>query len=146
MGATLLHLVAPLASVRGMSRHRQEPVSEAQTRYAHLRALIDIRLAELVAALDRHEANRGNWQRPDALASVDYKLSDALSALGARDVCETEVFTRYRRLRAVVAGRRRARRKQRPTQRELRQGRLCDDVDPITFRELMRELQRFASP
>jgi len=129
-----------------MSRHRQEPVTEAQTRYAHLRALIDIRLAELIAALDRHEAHRGNWQRPDALASVDHKLSDALSALGARGVCETEIFTRYRRLRAAVAGRRRARGKQRPTQRELRQGRLCDEVDPITFRELMRELQRFAPP
>jgi hypothetical protein len=82
-----------------MSRHRQEPVSEAQTRYALLCALIDIRLAELIAALDRHEAHRSNWQRPDALASVDRKLSDALSALGARGVCETEVFARYRRLR-----------------------------------------------
>ncbi len=128
-----------------MSRHRQKPVSEAQTRYAHLRALIDIRLAELIFALDRHEANRSNWRRPDALATVDSKLREALSTFEGPGLCETEMFARYRRLRATVAGRRRARGKQRPTQCELRQGRLCDEVDPITFRELMRELQRFAS-
>ena len=63
-----------------MPPHRQRPVSEAQVRYAHLRALIDIRLAELVGALGRHEANRANWQRPDALATVDRKLNEALSA------------------------------------------------------------------
>ncbi len=146
MATALLLLVAPRASVRGMSRHRQKPVSEAQTRYAHLRALIDIRLAELIGALDRHETNRSNWQRPGALATVDRKLREALSTFEGREACDAEMFTRYRRLRAAVAGRRRARGKQRPTQRELRQGRLCDEVDPITFRELMRELQRFASP
>jgi len=128
-----------------MSR-RQKPVSEAQTRYAHIRALIDIRLAEFIGALDRHEANRSNWERPDALATIDRKLSEALSTLEGRGPCDTGMFTRCRRLRAAVAGRRRARRKGRPTQRELRQGRFCDEVDPITFRELMRELLRFASP
>lgn len=126
-----------------MTRQRQQPVSDAQTRYAHLRALIDIRLAELIGALDRHEANRSNWRRPDPLAAVDRKLKEALSAFGSRDTYEAEMLTRYRRLRAAVARRRRARDKQRPTQRELRQGRLCEDVDPVTFRELMRELQRF---
>lgn len=32
----------------------------------------------------------------------------------------------------------------RPTQRELRQARRCKEVSPITLRELMRELPRFA--
>lgn len=84
-----------------MSRHRQRPVSEPQTRYAHLRALIDIRLAELIDALDRHEANRSNWQRPCALATIDGKLIEALSTLGRREVCETEMFARYRTLRSA---------------------------------------------
>ena len=92
--AALLHLVASRASVRGMSRHRQKPVSEAQTRYAHLRALIDIRIAELIGALDRHEANRSNWQRADALATVDRKLSEALSNFEGRGVCATAAFVR----------------------------------------------------
>lgn len=129
-----------------MSCHRQKPVSEAQARYAHLRALIDVRLAELVSALDRHEANRGNWQRPSALAAVDGKLNEALTSLEGRRDADAEILTRYRRLRAAVAQRKRTRGKRQPTQRELRQGRLCEEVDPVTFRELMRELQRFASP
>ena len=85
-----------------MSRHRHRPVSDAQTRYAHLRALIDIRLAELGAALDRHEAHRGNWQHPDTLEAVDRKLIEALSTFEGRAGCENEM--------------------QRPTQRELRLG------------------------
>ena len=67
-----------------MTRHRQKPVSEAQTRYAHLRALIDIRLAELISALLRHEANRCNWQHPGALEVVDRKLSEAVSSFAGR--------------------------------------------------------------
>lgn len=129
-----------------MSRHPQKAVSEAQTRYAHLRALIDIRLAELLGALDRHEAKRSNWQRPNALATVDRKLNEALLAFEGRGECEAEMFARYRRLRAAIARRRRARGKRPLTQRELRQGRLCEEIDPITFRELMRELRRFSCP
>ncbi len=59
-----------------------------------------------------------------------------------------DVLRRYARLRAwVQRERRRLERKgARPSQQYLRRSRLVDDVDPITLRELMRELQDIARP
>ena len=123
-----------------MSTHREKRPSDAQAQYAHLRALIDIRLAEVQAALDRHEANRMNWQRPGTLASVDGRLAELLSFLEGRGGYE-DLIARYRRLRAWVARARRARGDRRATQRELRRMRLCEEVSPVTLRELLRELR-----
>jgi hypothetical protein len=57
--------------------------SETQARYAHLHALIEIRLAELIDALERHEADRNNWHRSHDLTIVDRTLSEALASLDA---------------------------------------------------------------
>ena len=57
-----------------------------------------------------------------------------------------DVLASYRALRAWVARERRRleRTGERPSQKYLRRARLVDDVDPITFRELLRELRAFA--
>lgn len=58
---------------------------------------------------------------------------------------ERELLARYRALRARVATERRrlARTGERPSQRYLRRARLCDEVDAVTLRELLRELRAF---
>ena len=56
--------------------------SEAQARYSLLRALIDLRVAELVAALGRHEADRANWEHADLLLDVQADLGKAVERLG----------------------------------------------------------------
>lgn len=55
---------------------------------------------------------------------------------------EKEILARYRKMRAWVERERRrlARTGERKSQRYLRRSQLVDDVDPITLRELMREL------
>jgi len=57
-------------------------------------------------------------------------------------VNEREILARYRRMRAWVARERRrlAKSGERPTQRYLRRSRLVDDTDPLSLRELVREL------
>jgi hypothetical protein len=63
-----------------------------QARYALLSALVDLRVAELVAALERHEADRANWKRPDVLVVVEEELGRLVEALGqteARRSCRT---------------------------------------------------------
>jgi hypothetical protein len=122
--------------------HRPPKASSHQAEYARLRALIDIRLAELVRALDAHERIRSNWRRSDPLVEIDRKVGEAIACLGGRDIARRR-FGRYGRLRAAVA-RREGRSTRRATQRELRQRRLCEEVPPLMFRELMRELLRFA--
>jgi hypothetical protein len=54
-----------------------------------------------------------------------------------------DLIARYRALRRWVERERRhlARTGERPTQRYLRRSRLVDDVDPMTLRELVRELR-----
>ncbi len=59
-------------------------------------------------------------------------------------MAEKEMLGRYRRLRAAVSRRVKGRGTRRATQPELRQGRLCEEVSPLMFRELMRELRRYA--
>jgi len=49
-------------------------VIDAQARYALARARIELRLAELRAALERHEADRENWERAEALERVEQGL------------------------------------------------------------------------
>lgn len=124
--------------------HRPPAASPHQAEYARLRALIDIRLAELVHALDAHERVRRNWQRSGPLAAIDRKITDAIACLSGSDMAEKEMVGRHRRLRAAVARRVKRRGTRGATQRELRQGRLCEEVPTLMFRELMRELRRFA--
>jgi len=54
-----------------------------------------------------------------------------------------DILTRYRALRRWVERERRrlARTGERPSQRYLRRSRLVADVDPMTLRELVRELR-----
>ncbi len=60
---------------------------------------------------------------------------------------ERQLLARYRALRAWVARERRrlARTGKKPSQQYLRRARLCTEVDPLTFRELARELRQFGS-
>ena len=53
-----------------------------------------------------------------------------------------DLLARYRQMKAWVARERRriAATGERPTQRYLRRSRLVDDVDPLSLRELLREL------
>ncbi|HZV90737.1 MAG TPA: hypothetical protein VFF34_01885 [Candidatus Nitrosocosmicus sp.] len=48
---------------------------DAQTAYAIARARIELRLAELREALDRHEADRANWARSEVLDRVEQGLA-----------------------------------------------------------------------
>jgi hypothetical protein len=58
-------------------------------------------------------------------------------------VNEQEILARYRAMMAWVARERRrlAKTGERPTQRYLRRSRLVDDTDPLSLRELIRELR-----
>ena len=66
---------------RGMNRCHAKPASEDQAQYARLRALLDIRIAELIRALDRHESDRRNWKHYDVLAAVEGRVHEALFSL-----------------------------------------------------------------
>jgi hypothetical protein len=57
-------------------------IRDDQTRYAVLSALVDLRIAELVAAVGRHEADRANWKRSEVLVIVEEELGRAVGALG----------------------------------------------------------------
>ena len=56
---------------------------------------------------------------------------------------EKEILARYLRMKSWVARERRrlATSGERPTQRYLRRSRLVDDTDPLSLRELLRELR-----
>jgi hypothetical protein len=58
-------------------------VSDAQASYAVIRARIELRLAELREALERHEADRANWRRPETLERVDAGLVELLREIAA---------------------------------------------------------------
>ena len=55
---------------------------------------------------------------------------------------EKEILARYRRMRAWVA---RERKKGRRDQVFLRRGRLVEEIDLVSLRELVRELKAFAT-
>jgi hypothetical protein len=59
-----------------------EPVNDAQARYALARARVELRLAELREALERHEADRGNWERAEALERVEQGLAELTGLVG----------------------------------------------------------------
>src|SRR6185503_17927113 len=69
-------MVVPMESI--------QVVGNDQARYALFRALIDIRISELVAALERHERDRANWRRSDLLAAIEEELGKAVETLGHR--------------------------------------------------------------
>ena len=56
---------------------------------------------------------------------------------------EREILARYKAMRRWVERERRRLKRtgERPTQRYLRRSRLVDDTDPISLRELLRELR-----
>lgn len=60
---------------------------------------------------------------------------------------EREILSLYRRMcRWVERERRRLKRTgERPTQRYLRRSRLVDDTDPLSLRELLRELNKLGA-
>ena len=49
-------------------------IEDSQGAYAVARARVELRLAELREALDRHEADRANWARSEVLARVEQGL------------------------------------------------------------------------
>jgi hypothetical protein len=51
-------------------------VNDAQTRYALASARVELRLAELREALDRHEADGANWERTEVLERVERGLAE----------------------------------------------------------------------
>jgi hypothetical protein len=53
-------------------------VSDAQARYALRRARIELRLAELRAALDRHEEN-GRWTQSEFLERLEQALAELVA-------------------------------------------------------------------
>lgn len=56
----------------------------SQAEYARLRALVELRLAELREALDRHEADRANWTRTEVLEEVERGLAALVARFGPR--------------------------------------------------------------
>ena len=54
---------------------------DAQAAYAIARARIELRLAELREALDRHEADRANWARADVLERVERGLAELVEEI-----------------------------------------------------------------
>jgi len=57
-------------------------VIDAQARYALARARVELRLAELRESLDRHEADRANWARAEALERVERGLAELAKLIG----------------------------------------------------------------
>jgi hypothetical protein len=51
-------------------------VTDPRAEYARLRAVIELRLADLREALDRHEADRPNWTRIECLECVERGLAE----------------------------------------------------------------------
>ncbi len=76
-----------------MSR-RSSNASPHQAEYARLRAVVDIRVAELVRALDAHERERSNWRRSGPLAAIDRKIAEALHCIEGSDLAEREMLVR----------------------------------------------------
>jgi len=60
---------------------RSQVFSQAQARYAHLRALVEPRIAELAVALERHETDRANWEHAELLLAVEEGLGKVVSLL-----------------------------------------------------------------
>ena len=58
-------------------------MSDARAEYALIRARVELRLAELRVALDRHELGQ-RWERAGALERVERGLAEVLSALGEK--------------------------------------------------------------
>jgi len=54
----------------------------SQAAYAVARARVEVRLQELRAALDAHEAKRANWARVGDLNAVEGQLAEAVAFLG----------------------------------------------------------------
>ena len=50
-------------------------MNDIQAAYALASARVELRLAELRAALDRHEADRANWTRTESLERVELGLA-----------------------------------------------------------------------
>ena len=59
-------------------------MNEAQASYAVIRARIEIRLAELREALDRHEADRANWEHAEAVERVERGLAELAQTLSSK--------------------------------------------------------------
>src|SRR5262249_48171035 len=74
----------PRAIVVPMGPHPQVS-SQAQARYAHLRALVQLRIAELEAALERHEANRANWAHAEPLLAVEAGVGTLVELFAERE-------------------------------------------------------------
>ena len=51
-------------------------MNDAQARYALARARVELRLAELREALEKHEADRANWVHAEALERVEHGLAE----------------------------------------------------------------------
>jgi hypothetical protein len=64
-----------------MTEQTHEPITEGQVRYAHSRALVELRIAELIEVLGRHEADRANWSHWSVLTDVDQRLGEAIALL-----------------------------------------------------------------
>ena len=59
-------------------------ISDAQAAYARQRALVDLRLSELEALLQVHEAARPfSWHRLRALEHVEAQIADLVAFLAA---------------------------------------------------------------
>lgn len=59
-------------------------MSDAQTSYALVRARIELRLAELREALDRHETDRANWEHAEAMERVERGLAELAQGLSSK--------------------------------------------------------------
>ena len=59
-------------------------MSDAQASYALVRARIELRLAELRAALELHEADRANWAHHEALEAVDAGLATLVKDVASK--------------------------------------------------------------
>ena len=56
---------------------------DAQARYALARARVELLLADLHAALERHEADRANWERAETLEEVERGLTKLVARASA---------------------------------------------------------------
>lgn len=60
-----------------------DPVNDAQGTYALARARVELSLEELRQALERHEADRANWERAEVLEEVERGLGELLARVRA---------------------------------------------------------------
>ncbi len=56
-------------------------MNDSQARYALVRARVELALAELREALERHEAERANWERAEAVEDVERGLAELAQGL-----------------------------------------------------------------